>query len=99
QSFERLFPLVPVDASVAASDYVRTRFTHHRVCHEYARKPHVPVESIDYIVVDLLGPYSNWSQGRRVHELEAQPDRWEVVYDDLFFFMVLRAKRNNSDRS
>ncbi|MBI3465081.1 MAG: DUF2079 domain-containing protein [Planctomycetes bacterium] len=100
QRFYGLFPIIPLDASVAATDYVRPRFTHHRECHQYGEgglKSHVSVESVDYIVVDLMGPYSKWAQGHWLREVEENPDRWERVYDDFFYFLVVRAKR--ADRS
>ncbi|GEM_PF-2707418 len=95
RSFDKVHELIPLDARVAATDYVRPRFTHHRECHQYGEgglKPHVPPESIDYIVVDLAGPFSDWMQGRAIKELRDR-EHWEVIYDDLFFFLVLRAKR------
>lgn len=98
--FHEMFPLIPRDASVAATDFVRPRFTHHRECHQYGEgglKPHVPAESIDYIVIDLQGPYSNWLEGRRLREVDEQPDRWEFVYDDFWYFYVVRAKRDEAD--
>jgi uncharacterized membrane protein len=94
---EHLLPLIPLDARVAATDYVRPRFTHHRECHQYGEgglKPHVPAETIDYIVVDLTGPFSDWMQGRAMKELRDK-EHWETIYDDLFFFIVLRAKRES----
>ncbi len=104
-SFERLFAQIPANASVAATDFVRPRFTHHRECHQYGAgglKPHVPLDSIDYIVIDLLGPYSDWFQGRRLREVEEHPDEWEFVRWDPngigeLFFRVARAKRGLKD--
>jgi uncharacterized membrane protein len=104
RSFEKLFALIPQDASVAATDYIRPRFTHHRECHQYGEgglKPHVSPESIDYIVIDLMGPYSNWRLGQNPRELAERPDRWEVMNwdpDGELFFHVLRAKRAAQNR-
>jgi hypothetical protein len=101
RSFERLFPLIPRDAVVAATDFIRPRFTHHRACHQYGEgglKPHVNAAQIDYIVIDLIGPYSDWVAGQRLRELEEHPDRWEVMHWDPegeVFFHVLRAKRSD----
>jgi hypothetical protein len=102
EQFEKLFPLIPLEASVAATDYVRPRFTHHRECHQYGAgglKEHVPSESIDYIVVDLAGPYSDWFEGHRVREVAEHPERWEArrwdPYGELFFHVV-RAKRTQN---
>jgi uncharacterized membrane protein len=98
RTFERLLTLIPREASVAATDYVRPRFTHYRACHQYGEgglKPHVSPESIDYIVVDLIGPYSDWLGGQRLQELQTNPERWEVMHWDPegeLFFHVLRAK-------
>jgi hypothetical protein len=99
QYFEKLFALIPSDARVAATDFVRPRFTHHRECHQYGDgglKPHVKPESIDYIVIDLTGPYSDWVQGHRLRELDEDPAHWEVMHWDPIgelFFHVIRAKR------
>jgi hypothetical protein len=99
RSFDRLYPLIPQDSSVAATDFVRTRFTHHRECHQYGEgglKPHVRPDQVDYIIIDLLGPYSNWLGGQQLREVVEQPDRWEVMRwdpDGHLFFHVLRAKR------
>lgn len=91
ESFERLFPLVPRDAVVATTDFVRPRFTHHRECHQYGAgglKPHVRPESIDYIIIDLWGPFSDPVKGLRMRELDEEPDRWEIVFIDPFFVAV-----------
>jgi hypothetical protein len=99
RSFDRLFPLIPQTASVAATDFVRPRFTHHRECHQYGDgglKPHVDPNQIDYIVIDLVGPYSDWMASQHVRELNEHPDRWEVMHwdpDGELFFYVVRAKR------
>ncbi len=94
--FEQVLAGIPDTASVAATDFVRPRFTHYRACHQYGEnglKSHVPPDSIDYIVVDLFGPYSNWLEGRRIREVEEHPEHWEVAYDDPFF-LVVRARHD-----
>jgi Predicted membrane protein (DUF2079) len=99
RSFDRLFRLIPPDASVATTDFVRPRFTHHRECHQYGEgglKPHVNPDQIDYIVIDRIGPYSNWLGGEQLRELIEHPDRWELMHwepDDDLFFRVIKAKR------
>ena len=92
--FERLYPLIPVDASVAATDYVRPRFTHHRACHEIGAsglKPHVRPDQVDYLVIDLRGPYSDPVAGLRVPFTIQHPNGWETVYRDAYF-LVTRAR-------
>ncbi len=92
--FEQLYRLVPRTASVAATDYVRPRFTHHRACHEIGSnglKPHVRPEEVDYLVIDLRGPYSDPVAGLRVPLNVRHPRGWETVYRDEFF-LVTRAR-------
>jgi hypothetical protein len=95
--WKEVYPLVPPDASVAASDFVRPRFTHHRFCHEFGRgglKPHVSPDQIDYIVIDLAGPFSDPIRGRAISKEWQQVMRnWEVAYNDTNYFIVVRRKQ------
>ncbi len=94
--WKQVYPLVPVDASVAASDYVRPRFTHHRFCHEFGRgglKPHVSPDQVDYIVIDLLGPFSDPIEGQVIgKQWQDVMHEWEVAYNDAIYFIVVRKK-------
>ncbi len=95
ERFSRFYDAIPLSASVAATDYVRPRFTHHRECHEIGAsglKPHVRPEQVDYLVVDLRGPYSDPQAGRRVPESIHRPGGWETVYED-DYFLVVRARQ------
>jgi len=100
--WERVWPLVPADASVAASDFVRPRFTHHRLCHEFGRgglRPHVSPNDVDYIVIDLAGPFSNLLEGLAVsEEWQKYMSEWTVAYNDLQFFVVVRRRAADSQR-
>jgi uncharacterized membrane protein len=99
-SFQRLYAAIPADASVAATDYVRPRFTHHRACHQWGAgglKPHVLAADIDYIVIDLLGPNSDPATGLRAAELLPNPQQWTVAYRDPMF-LVLAQHRDSSNR-
>jgi uncharacterized membrane protein len=93
ERFYRFYEKIPTTSSIAASDYVRPRFTHHRECHELGvkgLKPHVRPEQIDYLVVDLRGPYSDVRGGLEVPHRVRHPHGWETVYWDEYF-LVLRA--------
>jgi uncharacterized membrane protein len=53
RSFDIAFKLVPATDRVAATDYVRNRFTHHAAAHVYPeQKKHAGIESVDAIVID-----------------------------------------------
>lgn len=62
ESFSKAIELIRPDDRVAATDLVRTRFTHQAACHEYPPlKDHVSIDDIDVIVLDLAEGY--WGRG------------------------------------
>lgn len=94
-NFPRIEAMIPTTASVAATDYLRPRFTHHRECHQWGEgglKPGVDPRGIDYIVIDLTGPNSDPIAG--AHSIDVLPNRetWETVHL-CAQFLVLRARR------
>jgi 1-acyl-sn-glycerol-3-phosphate acyltransferase len=53
---------------VAATDYIRARFTHHRAAHDYPRlRGHVSIVDIDVIILDISEGW--WGRG------QTNPDR------------------------
>ena len=91
-SWQRVEPLLPREARVAATNLVRPRLTHHRRAYDYSSYPRavanyedrVPADT-DFIVVDRTELGSPLPPGRPVaelRELAREPQRWEVLFDD-----------------
>lgn len=108
ESFPKVFALIGTDESVAATDYIRTRFTHHRAAHDYPTfRGHVHIEDIDVIVLDQAEGW--WGRGptnpdrelldcmndpncRPGHQLTVRGRPFEVIYHDEFF-LAIRQRR------
>lgn len=106
QAWERVAPLVPPTARVAATDFVHPRLTRCERSYDYSRyvrrvagyADQVP-EDADYIVIDLRHPYSasvlgDVQSALDVRELREEPQAWELLTEPQNpFFVVLRRRR------
>lgn len=106
KSFQQLFPLIRPDERVAATDYIRGRFTHHRAAHDYPTfRRHVTIDEIDVIVLDKTEGW--WGRGstnpdrellacmnnpacRPGDSLTIRGQPFVVVYHDAYFLAVRR---------
>lgn len=62
QSFPQVLKTLTPDDRVAATDYIRTRFTHFRAAHDYPTlRGHVTIDDIDAIVLDQTEGW--WGRG------------------------------------
>ncbi|WP_419193703.1 DUF2079 domain-containing protein [Kolteria novifilia] len=114
RAFEHAFAHIEPDERVAATDYVRSRFTHHRAAHDYPTlRGHVTIDDIDVIVLDKTEGW--WGRG------DENPDRellqvmrdqsvpgegtigvrgrpFRIVHHDPFFLVVRRDRTVNGER-
>jgi len=56
-AFWKVYAMIPPEARVASTDWVRPRFTHHRVCHDLPLRSHVGLDDVDYLVYDMKDPW------------------------------------------
>ncbi len=104
RAWERVAPLIPPTARVAATDFVHARLTHCERSYDYSRyarrvanyEDRVP-DDTEYIVIDLQHPYSRDVLGEvrsaaDVRELREHPEQWELLTapDDRFFVVLRR---------
>jgi uncharacterized membrane protein len=105
RAFGAVYAAVPSDARVAATDYIRTRFTHHGAAHDYPLRPHVSINDIDVIVLDKTEGW--WGRGptnpdRALIDCLADPSAtpgtqvdvrgvaFTIMHHDRFFLVVRR---------
>ena len=98
--FSKVLPELPETSRVASTDYVHTRLTHFERSYDYSDypravnnyQPGVP-DDTDYIVIDTSHPYSRVRSLADVRELQAEPEKWEVLPDHTGgLFLVLKRK-------
>ncbi|MCR9200296.1 MAG: DUF2079 domain-containing protein [Planctomycetaceae bacterium] len=85
---DRIEKLIPMDARVAATDFIHTRLTHRERSYDYSEylrkvnnyQPGVPPDT-DYIVIDRRHRYSIYREPSDVPEI-ARTDEWELLPDD-----------------
>jgi len=85
---DRIEELIPMDARVAATDFIHTRLTHRERSYDYSEylrkvnnyQPGVPPDT-DYIVIDRRHRYSIYREPSDVPEI-AQTDEWELLPDE-----------------
>ncbi len=90
-----------MDARVASTDFVHTRFTHHERSYDYSgylRKvagyeDRVP-DDTDYIVIDTSHRYSTIKRPEDVRELQREPQNWELIDDRTGgLFIILKRRK------
>lgn len=97
-SIDLILAKIPLEARVASTDYVHTRLTHYARSYDYSGylravnnyEPGVPPDT-DFIVLDLIHPYSRIRSATEVPELKAPAGEWSQR-DDLSnsCFLVLQ---------
>ena len=95
--------LIPPDARVASTDFVRPRLMHRERSYDYGRfrraivgyEDRVP-DDTEWIVIDRFDPYRTVGDVTEVREIAREPERWKIVRDDLF--IVLR-RRDDDERT
>lgn len=94
EMFDRIKDLIPVSASVASTDFVHPRYTHHFRSYDYsnyARK--LSAEDADYIVIDTRHPYSSLRVPEEVPEYRKAPEDWELLPDQTNgYFLVFKRR-------
>lgn len=108
KSFAEAFALINPTERVAATDYVRGRFTHHVAAHDYPTlRGHVTIDDIDVIVLDKAEGW--WGRGPNnpdrellacMNDPQARPGRrlvlrgrpFVVVFNDPYFLVVRQVK-------
>lgn len=84
-AFQQIAGQIPHSATVASTDFVHPRFTHHRRSYDYSgyrRKvsgyeSRVP-EDTDFIVIDTTHPYSQYKKPEDIPEYH-ETVRWELL--------------------
>ncbi len=80
--FSKVIEKIPADKHVASTDFVHPRFNHHARSYDYSGyRPNVPAD-VEYLVIDVQGPYSQVRSPTDVAEFEKHPERWELLPDD-----------------
>ena len=101
--FQRVFEKIPIDARVASTDHVHTRFTHHERSYDYSEQRRkvsdyadkVP-DDTEYIVIDTQHHYSKIKRPDQVRELRTQANQWQLLPDNTEgYFIVLKRKTKN----
>ena len=101
ERFAAVFEQIPMDARVASTDFVHTRFTHHERSYDYSgylRKvagyeDRVP-DDTDYIVIDTSHRYSTIKRPEDVRELQREPQNWELIDDRTGgLFIILKRRK------
>ncbi len=101
-AFEKVLAQLPISARVAATDYVHTRLTHFERSYDYSDylravnnyQPGVPADT-DYIVIDTSHPYSRVRSLAEVHELQTEPDKWDVLPDETNGLFIVLKRRHS----
>ena len=106
RAFEAAQATIRSDERVAATDYVRTRFTHHGAAHDYPTfRAHVDIDDVDVIVLDKTEGF--WGRGPtnqdrqllaclvdprcvRGTRLTIRDRPFEVAHQDGYFLVVRR---------
>lgn len=100
ETFPNVFARIPADSRVAATDYVRPRFTHHDRPYDYGRfpravndgRPGAPPDS-DYIVIDVIGNELGIERPDQVPEYRDHPGRWEILPNETGGLYVVLKRR------
>lgn len=92
--FPRVLEEITPDHRVASTDFVHPRFTHYDRSYDYSGyRPIVP-EDADFIVIDVLGPYSEIRSPKDVKEYRNHPEQWELIEDRTEgLFIILKRRR------
>ena len=88
-AFPKVLAEIPPDKHVAATDFVHPRFNHHARSYDYSSyRPDVPAD-VEYLVIDVQGPYSQIRSPADVSEFQKHPERWELLPDntDGYFYI------------
>lgn len=96
---------IPMDARVAATDFIHTRLTHRKRSYDYSsypravnqNQPGAPPDT-DYIVIDTAHHYSEFRTLDQVREYQEHPERWEVLPDRTDGFFIILRRRAESGR-
>jgi hypothetical protein len=106
RAFAAAFATIRPDEQVAATDYLRNRFTHHRAAHDYPTlRGHVTIDDLDVIIIDKTEGW--WGRGPTNPDREllaciadahclpgtlitVRGRRFVAVHHDEFFLVVRR---------
>jgi uncharacterized membrane protein len=101
KKFAPVLEQIPPEARVASTDFVHPRFTHHERSYDYSHylrkvagyENQVP-DDTDFIVIDMRHYYSDIKGPEQVRELQAEPEKWELLEDRTDgYYIVLRRRR------
>ncbi len=101
KNFASVLEQIPPEARVASTDFVHPRFTHHERSYDYSHylrkvagyENQVP-DDTDFIVIDTRHYYSDIKGPEQVRELQAEPEKWELLEDRTDgYYIVLRRRR------
>ena len=90
--FPRVLAEIPADKHVASTDFVHPQFNHHARSYDYSSyRPDVPAD-VEYLVIDVQGPYSQVRSPADVAEFQKHPDSWDLLPDNTqgYFYVFKR---------
>ena len=100
KQFEKVIKQIPQDATVASTDFVHPRFTHHKRSYDYSHYPRkvsnyedrVPHDT-DYIVIDTTHRYSDIKSPTQLRELQQHPNKWKLLPDTTQGYYIILKRR------
>lgn len=93
--FPKVLAEIPANKRVASTDFVHPRFNHHERSYDYSGyRPNVPAD-VEYLVIDVQGPYSEVRSPADVAEFLKHPERWELLPDTTngYFYIFKQRSR------
>lgn len=91
--FAQVLRRIPQDRRVASTDFVHPQFNHHLRSYDYSSyRPEIPAD-VEFLVIDVRGPYSQVSTPLDVPAYRDDPARWELLPDDTHgYFYVFQSR-------
>jgi uncharacterized membrane protein len=97
--FASVLRQIPPERHVASTDFVHPRFNHYLRSYDYSSyRPDVPAD-VEYLIIDVRGPYSQIQSPQDVPEYQRHPDRWELLPDETHGYFYIFRRRNMDSRS
>ncbi|MES2788777.1 MAG: DUF2079 domain-containing protein [Planctomycetota bacterium] len=97
--FPKVLAEIPPNKRVASTDFVHPRFNHHERSYDYSGyRPDVPAD-VEYLVIDVQGPYSQVRSPADVAEFQKHPERWELLPDNTNGYFYVFQQRSASKQA
>lgn len=80
--FAKVERMISTDQHVASTDFVHPRFNHYARSYDYSSYRPAVLPDVEYLIIDVHGPYSQIRSPQDVPEYRDHPDRWELLPDE-----------------